>query len=140
MNKQRRYAMLAGLMLMAGCTQAQDAPTQVIYRFDDHRYLELKGWNCEGALYYVDPVRGIRSEVASQFTGHLLTSMCTPPSATLPFLGGKPMPSSFQKTTVRHGKLRHLTPVFIRSNRMAQTVHPEKICSRSRSLTIRVFS
>ena len=37
MNKQRRYAMLAGLMLMAGCTQAQDAPTQVIYRFDDHR-------------------------------------------------------------------------------------------------------
>ena len=66
-NKTAAHAMLAGLMLMAGCTQAQDAPTQVIYRFDDHRYLELKGWNCEGALYYVDPVRGIRSEVASQF-------------------------------------------------------------------------
>ncbi|WP_446186873.1 T6SS immunity protein Tli3 family protein [Enterobacter asburiae] len=67
MNKHRRYAMLAGLMLLSGCAQAQDAPTQVIYRFDDHRYLELKGWNCEGALYYVDPVRGIRSEVSSQF-------------------------------------------------------------------------
>ncbi|END2552026.1 TPA: hypothetical protein ACG0NW_000219, partial [Enterobacter roggenkampii] len=66
-NKTAAHAMLAGLMLMAGCTQAQDAPTQVIYRFDDHRYLELKGWNCEGALYYVDPVRGIRSEVSSQF-------------------------------------------------------------------------
>ncbi|WP_435868430.1 T6SS immunity protein Tli3 family protein, partial [Escherichia coli] len=54
--------MLAGLMLMTGCTQAQDAPTQVIYRFDAHRYLELKGWNWQGALYYVDPQRGIRSE------------------------------------------------------------------------------
>ncbi|MVZ47682.1 hypothetical protein GP890_24435, partial [Escherichia coli] len=62
MNKQRCYAMLAGLMLMTGCTQAQDAPTQVIYRFDAHRYLELKGWNWQGALYYVDPQRGIRSE------------------------------------------------------------------------------
>jgi hypothetical protein len=88
MNKQRRYAMLAGLMLMAGCTQAQDAPTQVIYRFDDHRYLELKGWNCEGALYYVDPVRGIRSEVASQFYRAFADKYVHPPSATLPFLVG----------------------------------------------------
>nr|WP_202305453.1 hypothetical protein [Cedecea sulfonylureivorans] len=60
-------AMLIGQILLAGCTAAQESPTQVIYRFDDHRYLELKGWNCQGALYYVDPVRGIRSEVASQF-------------------------------------------------------------------------
>ncbi|WP_458363591.1 T6SS immunity protein Tli3 family protein, partial [Klebsiella aerogenes] len=28
--------------MAVGC-QAQQPPTQVIYRFDDHRYLELKG-------------------------------------------------------------------------------------------------
>ncbi|MCE9950078.1 T6SS immunity protein Tli3 family protein, partial [Hafnia paralvei] len=39
----------------------------VIYRFDDHRYLELKGYNCQGAVYYVDTKRGIRSEPYSQF-------------------------------------------------------------------------
>ena len=58
---------LISLFAVSGCTRSQQPPTQVIYRFDDHRYLELKGWYCEGALYYVDPVRGIRSEVASQF-------------------------------------------------------------------------
>jgi len=60
-------AILTGLVLMTGCAQPQEPPSQVIYRFDDHRYLELQGWYCEGALFYVDPVRGIRSEVASQF-------------------------------------------------------------------------
>ncbi|PLR46967.1 hypothetical protein CYR40_09755 [Chimaeribacter arupi] len=60
-------AMLTSLFALSGCTRPQQPPTQIIYRFDDHRYLELKGWYCEGALYYVDPVRGIRSEVESQF-------------------------------------------------------------------------
>ncbi|MRT04539.1 T6SS immunity protein Tli3 family protein [Ewingella americana] len=59
--------MMASLLTVSGCSRPQETPTQVIYRFDDHRYLELKGWYCEGALYYVDPARGIRSEVASQF-------------------------------------------------------------------------
>ncbi|MDV5141981.1 hypothetical protein R2N56_17930 [Chimaeribacter arupi] len=59
--------MLTSLFALSGCTRPQQPPTQIIYRFDDHRYLELKGWYCEGALYYVDPVRGIRVEVESQF-------------------------------------------------------------------------
>jgi len=59
--------MMASLLAVSGCSRPQETPTQVIYRFDDHRYLELKGWYCQGALYYVDPIRGIRSEVASQF-------------------------------------------------------------------------
>lgn len=42
-------------------------PSQVIYRFDDHRWLELKGWDCEGALWYVDAKQGIRTEAAPQF-------------------------------------------------------------------------
>ncbi|EIV2085360.1 hypothetical protein A8C14_003260, partial [Klebsiella aerogenes] len=46
---------------------AQQPPTQVIYRFDDHRYLELKGWDCEGELWYTDTLRGIHTEPVSQF-------------------------------------------------------------------------
>ncbi|MEP8839089.1 hypothetical protein ABKV41_23645, partial [Enterobacter roggenkampii] len=37
--------------MASGC-QANEPPTQVVYRFDDHRYLELKGWDCEGELWY----------------------------------------------------------------------------------------
>src|SRR5215469_7269494 len=32
----------------------QNPPVQVVYRFDEDRYLELEGWDCEGALRYVD--------------------------------------------------------------------------------------
>jgi len=42
---------LASLLVAAGC-KASEPPTQVVYRFDDHRYLELKGWDCEGELWY----------------------------------------------------------------------------------------
>lgn len=45
----------------------QAPPTQVVYRFDDHRWLELTGWMCEGALTYVDAKQGIRTEVVPQF-------------------------------------------------------------------------
>jgi len=61
-------------LLLTGCDGAFDTvqpplpvPVQVVYRFDDHRYLELKGWDCEGALTYVDTRRKIHSEAASQF-------------------------------------------------------------------------
>ena len=43
-------------------------PTQIVYRFDDHRYLELTGWRCEGAIHYIDTKRNIRGELASQYT------------------------------------------------------------------------
>ncbi|EOC0457303.1 hypothetical protein ACI0ZZ_003582 [Cronobacter turicensis] len=52
--------------MASGC-QAKEPPTQVVYRFDDHRYLELKGWDCEGELWYTDTKRGIHSQPASQF-------------------------------------------------------------------------
>ncbi|WP_146379432.1 T6SS immunity protein Tli3 family protein [Cronobacter turicensis] len=54
------------IFLAAGC-QAKEPPTQVVYRFDDHRYLELKGWDCEGELWYTDTKRGIHTEPVSQF-------------------------------------------------------------------------
>lgn len=36
---------LVAMLIASGC-QASEPPTQVVYRFDDHRYLELKGWDC----------------------------------------------------------------------------------------------
>ncbi|POP47736.1 hypothetical protein CHU32_00915 [Superficieibacter electus] len=45
-----------------------ELPRQVIYRFDDHRYLELEGLRCEGALWYVDTKRKIRSEAVARDT------------------------------------------------------------------------
>lgn len=41
--------------------------TQVIYRFDDHRYLTMTGYGCEGAIYYVDEKRKMRSTYMDQF-------------------------------------------------------------------------
>ncbi|WP_165385161.1 hypothetical protein [Rahnella sp. CFA14(1/10)] len=61
--------LLTGLLLIAAANtvQAKKVPTQVVYRFDDHRYLELKGWNCEGELWYIDTKRGVRSNPVGQF-------------------------------------------------------------------------
>lgn len=66
--KQRYISgtVLAAMLMVVG-GQAQQPPTQVIYRFDDHRYLELKGWDCEGELWYTDTLRGIHTEPVSQF-------------------------------------------------------------------------
>jgi len=59
---------LAAVLVVCGChAKAQEPPTQVVYRFDDHRYLELKGWDCEGELWYTDRQRGIHTEPVSQF-------------------------------------------------------------------------
>jgi hypothetical protein len=45
----------------------QDPPTQVVYRFDDHRWLELTRRICEGALTYVDAKQHIRTVASPQF-------------------------------------------------------------------------
>src|ERR1700760_4012949 len=56
---------IAAIPLMPGVAaqMPREIPTQVIYRFDDHRWLELKGWECEGALWYFDSKLGIKTEV-----------------------------------------------------------------------------
>ena len=54
-------------VLFAAACKASEPPTQVVYRFDDHRYLELKGWDCEGELWYTDIKRGIHTEPVSQY-------------------------------------------------------------------------
>ncbi|MCG0455548.1 hypothetical protein L6R44_05460 [Enterobacter cloacae complex sp. ECC445] len=55
------------VFLQAASCQASEPPTQVVYRFDDHRYLELKDWDCEGELWYTDTTRGIHSQPYFQF-------------------------------------------------------------------------
>ncbi|MBF7956246.1 hypothetical protein [Rahnella victoriana] len=67
-TRPRFAAGLAALLLVAGCYgRTSEKPAQIVYRFDDHRYLELVGYLCQGALNYVDTKRGIKSEVQSQF-------------------------------------------------------------------------
>jgi len=54
--------------LVSAChASPKSPPTQVVYRFDDHRYLELVGYNCEGALWFTDTKLGIHSQVEEQF-------------------------------------------------------------------------
>ena len=57
---------VSAILLADGCL-AKEPPTQLVYRFDDHRYLELKGWDCEGELWYTDTKRGIHSQPYFQF-------------------------------------------------------------------------
>jgi len=64
----RFAAGLAALLLVSGCyARTSEPPAQIIYRFDDHRYLELVGYYCQGALNYVDTKRGIKSEIVNKF-------------------------------------------------------------------------
>jgi hypothetical protein len=69
--KRNNFFFLPGIvMLCTACDQATsrpEPPTQVVYRFDDHRYLELKGFHCEGALWYTDSQKGIHSEIVDRF-------------------------------------------------------------------------
>jgi len=51
------------LCAITACTKK--IPSQVIYRYDDSRYLELKGFDCEGALWYHDIRRNIHKELVN---------------------------------------------------------------------------
>ncbi|EPF2244986.1 T6SS immunity protein Tli3 family protein [Citrobacter werkmanii] len=76
-------AVALGISLLTAChadnRKSRKPPTQVVYRFDDHRYLELVGFNCEGALWFTDTRRNIHSEVTSQFY-HIFTKLYRHPS------------------------------------------------------------
>ncbi|MBS6489134.1 MAG: hypothetical protein KH392_13610, partial [Citrobacter freundii] len=66
MNKGSALKIMIGtisLCAIAACTKR--TPSQIIYRYDDNRYLELKGYNCEGALWYHDIRRNIHKELVN---------------------------------------------------------------------------
>ncbi|UBI16228.1 T6SS immunity protein Tli3 family protein [Citrobacter europaeus] len=49
------------LCAIAACTKK--IPSQVIYRFDDNRYLELIGYDCEGYVVYHDIKRKVHKSI-----------------------------------------------------------------------------
>ncbi|MFU1850599.1 hypothetical protein ACM6O5_00010, partial [Citrobacter portucalensis] len=49
------------LCAITACTKK--IPSQVIYRFDDNRYLELIGYDCEGYVVYHDIKRKIHKSI-----------------------------------------------------------------------------
>ncbi|CAH0211605.1 hypothetical protein SRABI106_01765 [Rahnella aquatilis] len=66
---------MAGMLILVinigACRAApQSPPTQVVYRFDDHRYLELTGFNCQGGLRYIDTQRGIQHQIYDVSDGY----------------------------------------------------------------------
>ncbi|WP_226569647.1 T6SS immunity protein Tli3 family protein [Mangrovibacter yixingensis] len=62
---RRSLLALLACGLLAACHPRQP-PVQVVYRFDEHRWLELKGWHCEGELWFVDQKNDIRSQIYYQ--------------------------------------------------------------------------
>ena len=48
------------------------APTQVVFRFDDHRFIQLTGYGCRGRMYYIDEQKQIYYELA-RHSGEVLT-------------------------------------------------------------------
>lgn len=70
MKRANGFILTGFILLCTACdptTARTTPPTQVVYRFDDHRYLELTGFNCEGALWYTDTRLAIHSQVEEQF-------------------------------------------------------------------------
>jgi hypothetical protein len=101
---------IAAAVLMASGCQAKEPPTQVVYRFDDHRYLELKGWDCEGELWYTDTQRGIHSEPVSQFYEYLLKSLSIPQNVTSLFQAGESVGFVSLRITAKPGRLHNSLP------------------------------
>ncbi|WP_431297428.1 T6SS immunity protein Tli3 family protein [Rahnella sp. PAMC 25559] len=54
---------LYGICAFGQASALSTPPTQVVYRFDDHRFLELNGFNCEGGLTYTDTKKNIHSVI-----------------------------------------------------------------------------
>ena len=60
-NTIRIIVGVIALCAISACTKK--TPSQVIYRFDDNRYLELIGYDCEGYIIYHDIKRNIHKSI-----------------------------------------------------------------------------
>lgn len=40
------------------------SPTQIVYRFDENRYIQLTGYRCEGQAYFIDKKEQVYTELA----------------------------------------------------------------------------
>ena len=66
------------LCAIAACTKK--IPSQVIYRFDDNRYLELIGYDCEGYVIYHDVKRKIHKSIYGNPIYRVFTGVYIHPS------------------------------------------------------------
>ncbi|WP_313083622.1 hypothetical protein [Atlantibacter sp.] len=51
------------IAMLSSCSGHKKPPSQVIYRYNESRYLELIGYNCEGKLWYHDNKLNIHKEI-----------------------------------------------------------------------------
>ena len=68
---------IIGAFLLCAVSACTKSPSQIIYRFDDNRYLELIGYDCEGYVVYHDIKRNIHKSIYSNpiymvFTGEYI--------------------------------------------------------------------
>ncbi|WFV22543.1 hypothetical protein NFJ24_21515 [Citrobacter braakii] len=63
MKNKLMLSLLALILTTMTLTVEAKVPSQIIYRYDNNRYLELKGFNCDGALWYHDTTRNIHKEL-----------------------------------------------------------------------------
>ncbi|WMY74050.1 hypothetical protein RHD99_21905 [Buttiauxella selenatireducens] len=71
MKPFKKVLIVLGISLISGCHSApKTPPTQVVYRFYDHRYLELTGFNCQGGLRYIDTKLKIRYQIYDVSDGY----------------------------------------------------------------------
>ncbi|MES0228907.1 T6SS immunity protein Tli3 family protein [Citrobacter braakii] len=77
MKLRSMLKIIIGAISLCAVTACTKSPTQIIYRFDDNRYLELIGYDCEGYVVYHDIKRNIHKSIYSNpiymvFTGEYI--------------------------------------------------------------------
>ncbi|MBF7955844.1 hypothetical protein [Rahnella victoriana] len=71
MKRLKVWGLMLAISSITGCDATPTTPpTQVVYRFDDHRYLELTGYHCQGGLRYIDSQRDIQHQIYDVDTGY----------------------------------------------------------------------
>ena len=77
MKLRSMLKIIIGAISLCAVTACTKSPSQIIYRFDDNRYLELIGYDCEGYVVYHDIKRNIHKSIYSNpiymvFTGEYI--------------------------------------------------------------------
>ena len=77
MTLRSMLKIIIGVISLCAVSACTKSPSQIIYRFDDNRYLELIGYDCEGYVVYHDIKRNIHKSIYSNpiymvFTGEYI--------------------------------------------------------------------
>ncbi|MBJ3560350.1 hypothetical protein JGC44_19280 [Salmonella enterica subsp. enterica serovar Derby] len=81
MNKGSALKIIIGTISLCAITACtKKIPSQVIYRFDDNRYLELIGYDCEGYVVYHDVKRKIHKSIYGNPIYRVFTGVYIHPS------------------------------------------------------------